>query len=381
MSGLIANLLRFRLWLLIGITAVLAVLDGLETIHPVDVVTFGDAAERLLSNRWADAFSEERVQVGPLYLLLIGLIRASAGVLDVGAKLLLSIVAQVTVVVLVCICVRVAVRRRDELGALIEFGAGASALAAGLAWTAYISGHLEEAVIGALWMGSAYAARRGRPGVAGIALAAATGLKLWGLLGIPVLLLLDSNKARLRALGIALGLTVALYGPFFIWGEVSTFEYSWPIASPLLVALLGSDRVFDWPLRVAQGALTIAAGSGLALWLRRAHASVWAVPLGMIAVRIAFDPLPHYYFWMPFELLTIVGAGWVIATGKMWQRVAAAAGAYVVLLGRYLPMMLGYVIRLSTAVLLIALVWSQAEDDLQTQAGFRSSTIPSDASG
>jgi hypothetical protein len=379
MSGAIAQLLRVRLWVLIGLTVISAVLDGLESLQPVDLGTLGEAADRLFSSRWADTFSEPRVQVGPIYLAFIGLVQAGARAFEIMDRLLLSIIAQVAVVVLVSVCVRAAVRRRGTMGALIEFGAGVSALAAGLAWTAYISGHAEEAVMAALWMGCAYAAYRGRHGFAGLALAAATGLKLWGLLGIPLLLLLDSTRARLKALGIALGLTVALYGPFFLWGEVATFEYRWPIKSPLLLSLLGSDQSFDWALRVAQGALTVIAGGGLALWLRGTVASAWAVPLGTIAVRIAVDPLPHYYFWMPFEFLTIVGAAWAVANLTVWKRVAAATGTYVVLLGRYLPMAAGYVARFSMGVFLIALVRSGAEDESSSK-DLRSSTNRSHAS-
>jgi hypothetical protein len=380
MTGAVARLLRVRLWVLIGITVLLAALDGLETLQPVDLGTLGRAGERLLSSRWADAFAEPRVQVGPLYLLVIGFIEATARAVDISTRLLLSIVAQVTVIALVVACVRVATSRRDELGALVELGAGATALAAGLTWTAYISGHMEEAVMGAVWMACAYAAKTDRPGHAGLALALAAGLKLWGLLGVPLLLLLDSSKDRMRALAIALGLSLAIYGPFFIWGEVATFEYRWPIKSPLLTTLLGRDDFAGWGLRAVQGALTLAAGTGLALWLRRFVGSVWAVPLGAIAVRIMLDPLPHYYFWMPFELLTIAGAGWVIANLRIWQAVVATAGTYVILLGRYLPMVIGYVARLSMATFLIGLVVARDEDRRRESRDIKSSTSRSDES-
>jgi hypothetical protein len=68
----------------------------------------------------------------------------------------------------------------------------------------------------------------------------------------------------------------------------------------------GSD--FPWGLRLLQGAVALIVGGALALALRRTDRAIWAVPLGIVAVRVLLDPTLYSWYWLGLETLALVGA-------------------------------------------------------------------------
>jgi hypothetical protein len=61
-------------------------------------------------------------------------------------------------------------------------------------------------------------------------------------------------------------------------------------------------------LRLLQGACALGLGAALALTLRGAERAVWAVPLGIVAVRVLLDPTLYSWYWLGLETLALVAA-------------------------------------------------------------------------
>jgi len=92
-------------------------------------------------------------------------------------------------------------------------------------------------------------------------------------------------------------------------GSFRMFDYRWKVESWTLVRLLvpaGSD--FPWGLRLLQGAVALIVGCAVALALRRTERALWAVPLGIVAVRVLLDPTLYSWYWLGLETLAIVAA-------------------------------------------------------------------------
>ena len=350
---LLGGLLRYRL--AVGTIAAIALgwFDALARLTPVDHVLFSDAAGRLLSDRWASAFVDKRVQVGPLYLAVLGAVRNLVQALGITPRDVLCIAIEVAVTVGVMLTVRAVVRGHAWSPAL-ELAAGVVTLAGGLAWTGWASGHPEEVAIGLIWIYSARLARDERTLGAGLLLALAAGLKLWGALGIPILLLATDPRRRVLAALSFTVLVAATYAPFLLFGEVNTFDFRWPVDSPLLRPFVGDDRLFPWPLRILQGAVTVGLGGMVAVRMRSKEHVEWVLPLAIVLIRIVLDPLPHYYFWLPIEAIGIVGAAALATTRSLTVAVAAGIGVYVMLAWRFMPLQFGFFYRVALSVGLLA---------------------------
>jgi hypothetical protein len=292
--------LQLLAWLLPLTAAALAA--ALGTRDPADLPYFAHAARTLFSTAWADAFADPSLQVGPLQLLVVGVGDRLGGMafLDYLFSLGLTTLGVFTVGRLL------RGRRHREL---FQCAAGLALVALGITAEAYNYGHPAQVAIPLFWILAAIDARDGKTVRAGALLGLAAGFEVWGLLGAPVLLLAGSSRRVVRGFGAQLVLTALLFGPFVVFGDFRMFDYTWRVEGWTLVRVLipaGSD--FPWSLRLLQGACALGVGVALALTLRRTERALWAVPLGIVAVRVLLDPTLYSWYWLALETVALVGA-------------------------------------------------------------------------
>jgi hypothetical protein len=287
-----------RVWLpVLGAAAVVASLD--RGTDAGDLIYFVHRGEGLLSRGWADTFADPMLQSGPVQLVVFGAVRnldALAFVLEIGVAALLLFVLG-----------RVGVSDR------VRLAVGLVAVAAGFTHGAFVDGHPAEAVTPLLWVLAGVWAREDRVVPAGALIGLSAGLELWGVLGLPVLLLAPRLRRAVVG-GVAMVcVVVAELAPFVLAGEFRMFQYQWHVASGTVLSLVvepGSD--FGWPLRLLQASLALACGAAIALTFRRSIHAVWLAPLGVVLVRLLLDPISFGWYWLEAEALVLVGAALLV---------------------------------------------------------------------
>src|SRR5207247_4610502 len=121
-----------------------------------------------------------------------------------------------------------------------------------------VGGHPAEAIVPLLWVLAAIWVREGRVGLAGALLGLSAGLELWGVLGVPVLLLAPRRRRALVGALVEAAVVLGMLAPFALAGSVRMFQYDWRVASGTLLSLFvapGAD--FGWPLRLLPSALAL----------------------------------------------------------------------------------------------------------------------------
>jgi hypothetical protein len=284
-----------RVWLpVLAAAAVVAAFDLRSDAG--DLPYFVQQGEHLLSTRWADTFADPTLQSGPLQLLLTGTVRSTevlAFVLELGVAALLLFVLG-----------------RLGVSSGWRLVLGLAAVAAGLTHGAFVDGHPAEVLTPLLWVLAGLEARRGRAGRAGALVGLSAGLELWGVLGAPVLLLSPRLRDALKGWAVEAAVVIAQLAPFVVAGNFHMFDYEWRVVhGTLLGAIVTPGTHFGWPLRLLQAGVACALGAGMALRLRRSVHAVWLVPLVVVIVRIALDPLAYGWYWLEAEALALVGAG------------------------------------------------------------------------
>ena len=287
-----------RVWLpLLAAAAAMASLD--RGADAGDLVYFVHRGEVLLSGQWAQTFSDPMLQSGPLQLVVFGAVRnlgALAFVVELGvAALLLFVLGRLGA--------------RDGVRTMV----GLAAVAAGLTHLAFADGHPAEAVVPLLWVLAGKWAREDRVGAAGVLVGVSAGLELWGILGLPLLLL--APRLRRACLGAAAGVTVLLLqlAPFALFGDFRMFQREWRITTGTVLSFVTMPGTeFGWPFRVAQAGLAVAAGIAVAVAARRSVHAVWLAPLAVVLVRIVLDPVSFGWYWLEPEALALVGAALVL---------------------------------------------------------------------
>jgi hypothetical protein len=302
--------------------AAAAAAAALGTRDPADLPYFAHAARTLLSADWADTFADPSLQVGPLQLLVVGVGDRLGGMAFLDYLLGLSLTA------LAVFTVGRLLRGRNQR-VLCQCGAGLALVALGITADAYSYGHPAQVAIPLLWILAAIDARDGKTVRAGALLGLATGFEVWGVLGAPVLLLAGSSRRVVRGFVAQLALTALLFGPFIAFGEFRMFDYAWRVEGWTLVRVLvpaGSE--FPWSLRLLQGACALGLGAVLAVTLRRTERALWAVPLGIVAVRVLLDPTLYSWYWLALETLALLAAA-ELATGLTWRTILRPAAPAV----------------------------------------------------
>src|SRR6266516_35265 len=219
-----------RVWVpVLTCAAAVAYVD--RATDPGDLVYFVHRGERLLSSGWASTFADPMLQSGPLQLGVFGAVRnptALAFVIELSVAALLLYVAG-----------RIGANDR------VRLVVGLLGVGAGLTHIAFVDGHPAEAVVPLLWVLAGIWAREGRVLQAGAVIGLSAGFELWGVLGLPVLLLAPRPR---RALA----------------GSFRMFQYDWRVASGTLLSLfVAPGAQFGWALRVLQSALALAAGASV----------------------------------------------------------------------------------------------------------------------
>ncbi len=291
----------------------------------IDYGTFGPAGAQILTGQWSSVFDDPSIQAGPFELGFWG-VPWLFGVNTVAGWSVFFIIAGAAASIVFAAVVQRAVR--DSAGEWSTPLAVACAVVAALIGSpvaALSAGHPAQLAVPIMWVAVGLLARRGRPLAAAVLLGLTTGWELWGILGVPLLLLaprLDARTVWRSAVGGAAAIGL-LFGPFLVLGPFSMFGFAWPVYSGTLPYLLAPDaEQFPWVLRLAQAALSVAAGAAVALVLRRRRDSLWLVPLTVCSVRLLFDPVALHYYTVAPVLLAIGGLALCAAQGRWWMLIA-----------------------------------------------------------
>jgi len=270
-----------------------------------DLPFFVHSADDLFTGAWADAYADPDLQIGPLQLVLLALADAVAGALSISTFTLLAF----AIPVFVCGLLLVVLRRLvpDRPGVLVA--AGLAAVVLGIPSSAYVDGHLAQAVVPLLWLLAALYARDGRTLAAGAIVGASAGFEVWGMLGAVVLLLAPRLRDAAAGVVAQVAVAAALFAPFALAGDVRMFDYHWVVNGDTVLSLfVVPGTAFTWWMRLAQGAAALAVGAALAWPLRRTLHAVWLAPLVVVVVRLALDPVRYPWYWLALETLVLVGA-------------------------------------------------------------------------
>jgi len=269
-----------------------------------DASIFVPAGRTLLSSHWSLAFAQPHVQVGPLQLALFG----SVGRSSVALAVLLGAAAALLVVA----AARAAgVERPRWLAA-----AGLVAVVTGFTRAGWDTGHPADSLLPLLWVLAAADARRGRVLRAGLVVGLSSGFETWGILGVAVLALSPRARDAARGAAVSAGVAAALYLPFVAAGHFEMGRYRWLVSSHSLLALfVATGTEFGWPLRIAQGAIALAAGLAVGRAVRGSRHAVWLVPGAIVAARLLLDPHLNDYYFTAIEAPALVALALVAAGG------------------------------------------------------------------
>jgi hypothetical protein len=283
-----------RVWVpVLTCTAVVAYLD--RKTDPGDLVYFVHRGEHLLSGGWASTFADPMLQSGPLQLAVFGTVRNLTA---------LAFLIELTVAGLL-----LHLAGRVGAGDRIRLVVGLLGVGAGLTHIAFVDGHPAEAIVPLLWVLAGLWAREDRTLQAGALIGLSAGLELWGVLGLPVLLLAPRRRRALAGAGVEAGVVIAMLAPFALAGTFRMFQYDWHIVSGTPLSLFVAPGAhFGWPLRLLQSALALTAGASVALAVRRSVLACWLAPLAVALVRLILDPLSFGWYWLEVEALVLVGA-------------------------------------------------------------------------
>src|SRR5881397_2239355 len=257
---------------------------------PGDLVYFVHRGEHLLSSGWASTFADPMLQSGPLQLVVFGAVRNLTA---------LAFVVELSVAALV-LYVTAQIGASDRVRLVV----GLLAVGAGLTHIAFVDGHPAEAIVPLLWVLAGIWARDDRVLWAGALIGLSAGLELWGMLGLPVLLLAPRPRRALAGAVVEVVVVLGMLAPFALAGSFKMFQHEWQVASGTLLSLAVEPGThFGWPLRLAQSALALAAGTSVAFALRRSVHAIWLAPLGVALVRLLLDPLAFGWYWLEVEAL------------------------------------------------------------------------------
>lgn len=322
------------MWLIVVVALIAAWLDGRGAFDVADPRLFIHAGKQLLGSHPLDVFADRTVQEGPLALLFWGVVGRIADLVNVQPRAIAAVASYLGFSVALAACLRAAFGELGRPSADVELLAVVVFLFGGLGSTMLSTGHFAEGAIPLLWFQAARTARSGRVERAGLLVAVAAGLKLWGALGVPILFLdPDLDWARLvRGAVVAVGVGALFYAPFALFGTFHLLDYRWDVArSSFLHRLFPGATSFSWRMRVLQSGLVVVAGCALALFGRlRRHAS-WAVPIGIVAVKLLLDPIVFEYYPVSLALLGLLAAGLLVAGWPSWLRLVPVVVIYVVL--------------------------------------------------
>lgn len=320
---------------LVPVTALISA--GLGAVIPDgDAGWFRTAGAGMVGRHLFDVFTSSGLQIGPLYLLILGLASKALDLLGSAAltRTVLFAAQGAVVVWLAMWTTRRAGRLNGHESIAGRWAVGASLGIGGFIAEGVANGHPEEILLAILLANAALSAWSGQPRRAGALLALAMGFKQWATVGVGLLLLGRRRWSPFQGAVVTAGLVLAVYAPFFVFGTVRTFDFSWGIPATSLLGQLGHAwHATDWQLRVVQGGIAAIAGA-VAAW-RRPHLPLLPVVCA-VAARLLLDPLRLSYYSGP--LIAVLGIwAWSSPTRGVWRfRVPLTLLSPVVVLAPYL---------------------------------------------
>lgn len=242
------------------------------------------AGERLLSADGFQVLADPALQVGPLWLLVVGTGSRLARLVGLAPETGAGLLGAWTVLAALALLDRCSARRSTaaRCGLLVQVALG-GALAVGLG-----AGHLEDLMAVLLVAGAAAALHRDAPVPAGLLVGAAVCTKLWALIALAALLCAPGASARARSTAAACGVVAALHLPQL--SAARTHELTWQVAEPSLVALVvpaGTAVGAPGRLLLLVAALLVALLLRGSAWDARV---VWSVPAAVVLARPVTDP-------------------------------------------------------------------------------------------
>lgn len=329
------------------------ILGSLGAVIPGgDAQWFRRAGASMLGPHVLDVFAESGLQIGPLYLLMIGAATTVTAWLPTPLMLFVLSGGQAAAVTwLALVTARRAARHTGVSVLPAQWATGLALVLGGLLAESIGNGHPEEIVLGLLLGLAALSAAEGRGRAVGGLLGVAVAVKVWGVLGAPVALIGRRTRTVVVAGVVTVLLVVAAYAPFYLGGEFNTFEFTWGFGTDSLIARLVPGGSADWTLRLVQGVVSVVVGTCLAL---RRTGSPLTVVLGVVGTRLLLDPLFLTYYPGPFVVVALL---W------LWTRREPALSSWripltlVVPVGVLLPYLVPRVpglVAAQVAVLLVA---------------------------
>lgn len=278
---------------------------SVDDLQPLDLGWFVDASRVITSADVWEVFGDAGLQIGPLYLLVVGgVVRAAelVGLPPVGA-------VGAALAALLVWSTDAVTRRWAVIGGApvtpARWAVGGALVGGGMLAQVSTSGHQEELLLALVLAAAAAAVTRGHAGRLGLLLALGAGVKTWAVLGGPLVLYGRQRRTVVVGALVACLGTAVLYLPFVLSGEFRTFEFSWGIAqgSSLLATVGALAGLDDWGLR---GLQALAAGvAGVVVALRR-HGSALAVVMTVVTVRLLLEPVVLVYYTAPLVLLCVL---------------------------------------------------------------------------
>ncbi len=296
---------------------------------PAEMFLFGEPGADILTGRWNQVFSDARVQAGAFELVPYGI----AHLLDpshTGWIVFYAVAFLATAGVLVSGSIVLLREQGARVPVIPLVAVGAVALVTEMVPWAFDAGHPAQIVVPVLWVTAGVAVRRGRPALAAVLVGLSAGWEVWGILGVPVLLVASPLRRAVHVAvtwgSVACATAVATYLPFAVAGPFEMFGFAWPVSEVSLYALVAPDLgAFPWHLRLLQAVVALAAGSAVAIAVRRTPHGVWLVPLAVLVTRLALDPLLYPYYWLAPQTVALLAAAFVVSR----RDVPAVAGVAV----------------------------------------------------
>jgi hypothetical protein len=305
--------------LLFCLVSTALLLGALGSGGTADAGLFFAAGRRLLSSDGSSVFDDPSLQVGPVYLVVLGagsVLGRLVGLSSDGGASLLAVWS-------VVVALHVLERGGGPRPLAARWGLAAHVLFGGAVSVALIAGHLEELLAVLAVAASAAVLQQGRPVLAGVIAATAVCTKLWTLLVLAALLCEPDPRARRRAVGTAVLVSAAVYLPFL--PAARTQELTWRVADPSVVSLLvpvgAPVTAVGRLVQLTLAALVVVLLLRGSCWDGRV---VWTLPAAVVCARLGTDPHLLPYYWcaaaVPAALL-------VWGTRRPLLQAAAAAAA------------------------------------------------------
>jgi hypothetical protein len=288
--------------------------------QPIDSTVMGPPGIAILTGHWREVFADRAVQEGPIELIFWG-IPYLLGLSTATGWIIFGIIVGIPFSIAVAaVSERVLRGISPTWSVTLAMGVAAACALTGRITAATSAGHPAEIAVPLLWIVAGLMARRGWSAAAAAVLASTAGWELWGLLGVPILLLAPrigwTTIWRSAVAGAAV--LLVLFAPFAVIGPFRMFSFAWPIRPDTLAHLLIPDaRFFPWPLRLAQAALAVGAGTATTLLLRRRIDALWLTPLVVCAVRLLIDPVLVQYYSVTPVILVLLGTAVGLAQRRL----------------------------------------------------------------